>query len=329
MASTFDQVIQCHWGRYLEALRDNDIDTPYDWFTHPKLVKEGDNEDKYPFSTGADPSTEHEAELKKPLTNLSLHTLYRVGPYREQDIAIVGRNPRYSLDELRRDDLEGTPQDEFGQLDSLNEQTATAIGRITGPNWGGWLGGDAVNDGDSWSAYTGLLFEPLEEHGSIPVNNYDEKGDYFIPGGNELPPFLNEFYFTNLFKLPTPIGCGGAPLDDSADPFYSALLREEIEASGVSVIFGLGGPVWEAFRDDAEYVSRAFSDFEHEPDNIDGTVTTVHGALYELSDETYVVPLIHQSAPGESWRYSEYEDVEDRKWRLERSIAHLASMDVI
>lgn len=306
MVSTFDEVIQQQWFRYLDALQANDIDTPYDWFTYPALVREG--EKKYPFSAGPEPSTALEAALKEELTDLSLQTIYRVGPYRDQDIAIVGRNPNHKLREIKPDkqeELAGTAQDEFGQLDDLSDQTATSIGPITGPNWGSWLGGNAVNSDGSWSDYTGRLFEPLEEHDSIPVGDYDENGSYFIAGGDGLPPFLNEFYFTNLFKLPTPMGCGGAPLDDSADPFYATLLREEMEASDVNVIFGLGGQVWEAFRDDAEYVSSAFTDFEHEPDEIDGTVTIVHGALYELSDGTYLVPLIHHSAQGESWRYSD------------------------
>lgn len=332
MVSTFDEIIQRQWYRYRDALQANDINTPYDWFTYPALVREGD--DEYPFSAGPEPSTALETALKEELTDLSLQTLYRVGPYSDQDFAIVGRNPNYKLREVKpdkREEIAGTAQDEFGQLDALSDQTATSIGPITGPNWGGWLGSDAVNSDGSWSDYTGRLFEPLENHDSIPIGDYDENGGYFIGSGDELPPFLNEFYFTNLFKLPTPMGCGGSSLDDSSDPFYAGLLREEMKASDVNVIFALGKQVWEAFRDDAEYASSAFMDFEHEPDDIDGTVTTVHGALYELSDTTYLVPLIHHSAPGESWKYSDgdYDDVEDRKWRLERSIAYLASMNVI
>lgn len=186
-----------------------------------------------------------------------------------------------------------------------------------------------MNKDDSWSKDTGVLFEPLASYGTIPVDDYSSRKAHFDADDAEVPAFLDEFYFTNLFKLPTPQGCGGTPLDDSDNPFFAELLREELNAAGVDVIFSLGREAWEyGFRDDAEYVSSAFTGFGYEPAEIKGPINQVHGALYELSDGGYLVPLKHHSGHG-SWRYSDSEETKDRKQRLERSLGYFADTGVI
>jgi len=301
---TFNQAMESQWETYKKKLREAEVETPYSWYTN--------------FETdGVDQLQEQSDTILN--SQDALHTLFRIADYREQPYVFLAHNPELQLAEFTSPETLDHRK-EHAQLANIPDIDPKAFASVTEPNWAGYLKSSAVNQDGSWSARLGLLFRKIAEYSdgfSLP----ESPETLFRPEGpGSTGSFFDEFYYTNVFKLPTPTGDGAGSFSKLSDPeFYHDPFKRELKSTSADVVFSFGSPAFETLKPQLSSVKEGYKGSQP-PEN----VSDAHGCLYQWEDaDMYVLAMNHFTYPEASWRKG------PRRTRLEESLQYLSKQGCI
>ncbi|QLC35462.1 hypothetical protein EFA46_014535 (plasmid) [Halarchaeum sp. CBA1220] len=291
---------------YMMTLREDGITTISDFLRKVSKVLDGDGLDE-------DVAVEIASQLEAD--KLGLHVFFRCLPFNDQPLMFLMNNPKLDSNpsDFQKQDVQIPDNVEVYDLDerypdtsAMAAATANYLSTTLDGKWGDYSERVIRN---ICSATSGIdIWE-------IGLESYFQAGlarDYEKGEGNGVTPtkgFFKDFYYTNLYKIPT---VDGREVFDSIESLAEETIHLEIELADPDVVFVAGVPAWEfVYNDETLDVS------PHESTSADlEEMENAHGRLFK-STERYFVPLYH---PASHRNFRQAEQVRNLNSTLEKLV---------